>query len=329
MQRLRNVLTSETSSQVKTNAIVDPVARNVTGSKKNRRRLFSRARKVVSAYRSGIGTTARIRPYDAVSVTVLIIMIPTSVSATATSESKFLVPAVVAPRICEWARAYFAPDCHGSGPYADEYDTCTLYFDTPQLDVLYRRGSYGRAKYRVRRYGSSGEIFLERKLRKPGFLFKRRTVGPIDALDLLKDTEVVHGWYGEWFQRRLLARRLRPVCQISYHRIARTLDSPDGAARLTIDTALRIGAMQEVDFDDASTMPLLASHVIVELKYGDCLPAVCRRLVEEFALTAHTLSKYRLGMAGLSRSPALEYVSVLAAAGVSHADVSHADVSHA
>jgi hypothetical protein len=247
------------------------------------------------------------------------IMVPMSGTAAATFESKFLVPVAMAPRICEWARAYLAPDCHGSGPHADEYDTCTLYFDTPELDVLYRRGSYGRAKYRVRRYGSSGEIFLERKLRKPGFLFKRRTVGPIDALDLLKDRDLVHGWYGEWFQRRLLARRLRPVCRISYHRIARTLDSPDGAARLTIDTGLRIGAMQEVDFSDASTMPLLASHVIVELKYGDRLPAVCRRMVEEFALTAHTVSKYRLGMTGLSRSPAPEYVSVLAAARVSHA----------
>src|SRR5829696_312615 len=190
------------------------------------------------------------------------------------SEIKFLVSAAVAPGIRDWARTYLAPDPHGTGRHADEYDTSTLYFDTPQLDVFYRRGSSGRAKYRVRRYGNAGEIFLERKLRKPGFLVKRRTVGPIEALDLLRETDLVHGWHGEWFHRRLLLRNLRPVCQISYHRVARTLESAKGSVRLTLDTALHIRAAHEVEFSHASTMPFLESQVILELKYGDRLPAV-------------------------------------------------------
>ena len=135
----------------------------------------------------------------------------------------------VALRVREGARTYFMPDPHGTGPYADEYDISTLYFDTRQLDVFHRRGSHGRAKYRVRRYGDAGVIFLERKLRKPGILIKRRTVGPMDALQLLTASDSVHGWYGEWFHRRLLIRRLRPMCQISYHRVARTLDSAECA----------------------------------------------------------------------------------------------------
>ncbi len=102
--------------------------------------------------------------------------------ADATSEIKFLVTPAVAPRIREWARTYFEADPHGGGRYADEYDISTLYFDTQHLDVFHQRGSYGRAKYRVRRYGNADVVFLERKLRQPGILIKRRTVGSVDAL---------------------------------------------------------------------------------------------------------------------------------------------------
>ena len=246
-------------------------------------------------------------------------MVHTVKTRAATSEIKFLIDPAAAPRIREWARTYFQPDPHGSGPYADEYDTSTLYFDTRQLDVFHRRGSHGRAKYRVRRYGDAGVIFLERKLRKPGILIKRRTLASADALDRLKAPDLVQGWYGEWFHRRLLLRRLRPVCQISYHRVARTLDSPDGMARLTLDTALRVRATDEAQFTHAPGVPFLEPHLILELKYRVHLPAVCRRLVEEFALRTQTASKYRLGMAAIGHAAANRQPSVLADASVSYA----------
>jgi hypothetical protein len=246
-------------------------------------------------------------------------MVHTSETVAATSEIKFLVEPAVAQRIREWARACFTPDAHGSGAHGDEYDACTLYFDTAQLDVLGRRGSYGRAKYRVRRYDGANVIFLERKLRKPGVLIKRRIDCSIDALDFLKAAGLVHGWCGEWFHRRVLLRHLRPVCQISYHRMARNLDSRDGAARLTLDTALRVGAVDEVQFSHGSTTAFLESHVILELKYSGHLPAVCRRLVEEFALTPHVASKYRLGMAGLGVTATQGHASRAVRPGVAHA----------
>jgi VTC domain len=240
----------------------------------------------------------------------------TSKTAVATSEIKFLIQPRLALQVREWARTYFKPDPHGEGPYGDEYDSSTLYFDTRQLDVFYRRASHGRAKYRVRRYGDAGKIFLERKLRKPGILIKRRTAGSVDALHLLKAPDLVHGWYGEWFHRRLLLRRLRPVCQVSYHRLARTLESPDGTARLTLDSALRVKAVDEARFNDAPGIPFLESHLILELKYGVRLPAMGRRLVEEFALTAQTASKYRLGIAALEQRAAYGDVSPLTARAV-------------
>jgi zinc protease len=104
-----------------------------------------------------------------------------------------------------WARSALESDPHGEGPFADEYRTTSLYFDTAKHDVFHRRGSFGRAKYRIRRYSEHDFVFLERKLRKPGFLFKRRTRTPIGVLHQLERTEADGPWLGDWFHRRLLA----------------------------------------------------------------------------------------------------------------------------
>ena len=82
-----------------------------------------------------------------------------------TSEIKFVVDAATGGRIREWARARLAPDPHGAGSFADEYRVSSLYFDTAARDVFHRRGSYGRSKYRIRRYHDEPSVFLERKLR--------------------------------------------------------------------------------------------------------------------------------------------------------------------
>jgi hypothetical protein len=236
-----------------------------------------------------------------------------------TSEIKFLVTPAVALRIREWARAYFEPDLHGAGRYSDEYDISTLYFDTRQLDVFHRRGSYGRAKYRVRRYGNADVVFLERKLRRPGILIKRRTAGPVDALHLFEASHSVQGWFGEWFHRRILARQLRPLCEISYRRVARTLNSPGSIVRLTLDTALRVKATDQTRFSQAPGVPFLESHYVLELKYQMPLPAVCRRLVEEFALDTQRASKYRLGMAALRTGSADAPVPMVIDTALAHA----------
>src|SRR4051812_14297537 len=75
-------------------------------------------------------------------------------------EIKFLLDVPTARAVRDWERAHLQPDFHGGGPFGDEYDTSTLYFDTEELDVYHRRRSYGRSKYRVRRYGASDVVFF-------------------------------------------------------------------------------------------------------------------------------------------------------------------------
>jgi len=126
------------------------------------------------------------------------------------AEIKIVVDAALGAQIRDWARLHLDPDPHGSGPFGDEYLTTSLYFDTSARDVFHRRGSFGRAKYRIRRYGQSGPVFLERKLRKPGLLVKRRTKVALEDLRRLEDDSMKDWWLGKWFRRRVVARELRP-----------------------------------------------------------------------------------------------------------------------
>ena len=215
------------------------------------------------------------------------------------SEIKFLLDERQAPAVRAWARANLQPDPHGGGPFADAYTTSTLYFDTRQLDVFHRRNSFGRAKYRVRRYGDATSVFFERKLRQPGVLIKRRTVDSIDALQRLEFDEADADWVGRWFHRRLLARRLRPVCQVTYDRTARMVSTAEGLVRLTLDANLRAAPVDAPAFVPDAGVPFLAGHNILELKYRARVPAVFRRLIEEFALKPQTASKYRLAAAAV------------------------------
>jgi hypothetical protein len=221
------------------------------------------------------------------------------------SEVKFIIPPAMAPGLLDWARRHLDADAHGQGPFGDQYDTTTLYFDTSRLDVFHRRGSFGRAKYRVRRYGQADLVFLERKLRKPGILSKRRTRIPMSALPELAGSPAQGGHQGaDWFRRRLTVRQLTPVCQISYRRVARQLETGGGLARLTLDSDLRASPMALVGFTTADGVPFDDQGLILELKYRQYMPAIFRRLVEEFALHTQTASKYRLGMGALGCVPA-------------------------
>ena len=226
-------------------------------------------------------------------------MVHTRETRAAASEIKFLIPRALAPRIRDWARQHLQADPHGGGPFADEYDTTSLYFDTRHFDVFHRRGSFARAKYRVRRYGDSDVVFLERKLRKPDLLIKRRTVASLGCLARLQQGELDRGWDGAWFQRRLMMRKLRPACQVSYHRTARVVMCPEGLARLTLDGALRASSITEPAFAGRDGVAFHEAHMILELKYRVRVPALFRQLVEEFGLERAPASKYRLAMAAL------------------------------
>lgn len=223
-------------------------------------------------------------------------------------EIKFLVDMKLAPQIQEWMRANLEPDENGDGPFHDQYATSSLYFETAAFDVFHRRGSYGRAKYRIRRYGLSPIMFLERKFRTDRLLAKRRTTVPVTEFERLEGDVPDPAWAGYWFHRRIIVRRLRPLVQLSYNRTARYGSSSTGPVRMTVDFDLRVLPLADRAFIPGTGLPLLEGQNVVELKYRVALPALFKQLVEQFSLKTQPVSKYRAGLALLGLSPDATHV---------------------
>jgi hypothetical protein len=218
-------------------------------------------------------------------------------------EIKFLVDKAVGDEIRAWARERLGPDPFGTGPTGDEYATTSLYFETSDLCVYKRLGSYGRAKYRVRRYGTEHNIWVERKLRTDKLLAKRRTPVGLEGLERLGSEELDPRWPGYWFHARILRRRLRPRVQVSYERTARLGRNEYGTIRLTIDDNLRSLPMPDRAFLPGTGYPLLDHQNILELKYRIEIPAVFKELVERFKLQPQPVSKFRLGLDAMGFLP--------------------------
>jgi VTC domain-containing protein len=218
-------------------------------------------------------------------------------------EIKFVVDAARGPEVQAWMRASLAPDEFGSGSEHDQFETSSLYFETGQFDVFHRRGSYGKSKYRIRRYGASPIMFLERKFRTDRVLIKRRTTAALDDFRRLEASAPDPHWYGYWFHRRLAARQLKPLVQVSYVRTARIGNSSHGKVRMTIDFDLRVLPLPDGAFLPGVGLPLMEGHNIIELKYCVTLPTIFRQLIDHFALQTQPVSKYRAGLALLGLSP--------------------------
>lgn len=207
------------------------------------------------------------------------------------SEIKFLVSANEGAAIERWAQRWLRPDPHGA-----HYRVTSLYFDTSDSRVYRRDGSFGRAKYRIRRYGNSDLAFLERKLRTNSVVVKRRTTIATAALDRLPLHPEAH-----WFVRRLRARDLHPVWQISYDRAAFELPTNQGPIRLTLDRGLSAIAIDRLAFEGAAPQRLFDNQeMILELKFRRAIPELFRDLLAEFQLKPQPVSKFRLAAAALS-----------------------------
>jgi hypothetical protein len=214
---------------------------------------------------------------------------------TFTSEIKFVITEDTAEAVREWARLRLPADPNAPGD-GDGYRTTTLYFDTENLDLFYRRGPHARAKFRIRRYGDGPTVFLERKLKSGDRRSKHRS--GMQARDLAKLLSGGHG-SGSWFVRRLEHRGLQPICQVAYDRAAYVDTSATLTPRLTIDRNVTAATIHSVAFTHDSGVAILPGQAILELKYGAHAPDIFNRLIAEFHLTPRSLSKYRLAVRAL------------------------------
>jgi hypothetical protein len=224
------------------------------------------------------------------------------------SEIKFLVDLDAASKIRAWARRVLPADPHGSGSDRDEYSTTSLYFDTLDFAVFHRAGSYRRSKYRIRRYGTSESVYLERKMRTGKVLSKRRTPVPCSELGKLAGGNVDQKWVGAWFQERLQIRRFAPAIQVSYHRTARVAETAHGIIRLTVDDNLRASPAVGLAVRPGFGETIIRDQAIIEMKFRVAMPGLFKDLAEQFALEPIRISKYRMAAIelGLVRQDKIE-----------------------
>jgi hypothetical protein len=218
---------------------------------------------------------------------------------TAAYELKFLLDEAAARAVEAWARQRLLPDPHGRD---GTYHTTSLYCDTSALDVYHRTKGFKRSKYRVRRYGETAAVHLERKTKRGDRVRKRRAVLPLEGLALLAGAEAEPDWPFAWFLRQVRFRGLRPAARIAYDRTALIGHAPEGAVRLTMDRHL-VGVPTEgwelPPLRDGK--PLLPGGVVVELKYQDALPGLFRELLERLPPVLARASKYRLAVQAWGR----------------------------
>jgi hypothetical protein len=215
-------------------------------------------------------------------------------------EMKFLISPSCADAIRQWSRKHMSPDPYAGGLAGDEYRVTSLYLETEDFAVYERRGSFARSKYRVRRYGESEAIFLERKLKTRNRVGKIRSIVDLTEVNWLGQAETPKRWAGHWFHQREQVRGLRPVCQISYNRTARLALTDSGPIRLTVDQDLRAVPVRGFAFTDTSAgVALMPDQHILELKYKTELPGVFKALMQQFDLRPQASSKYRMAVEAL------------------------------
>jgi hypothetical protein len=211
-------------------------------------------------------------------------------------ELKFLLRGAQTADVIAWARQHLTPDPHAH-PATGSYLIHSLYFDTDGLHIYHRRGSYQRCKYRIRRYGDETLVYLERKLKIGDRVRKRRIAISQAELACLAQGKTMEDWPGRWFQRRLWTRSLKPICQVSYQRVAYAGLNGEGPLRLTLDSQVICAPQPALSLDELpEALPLLPDQPVLELKFRGWMPALFKQLVTEFGLRTAAVSKYRLGI---------------------------------
>lgn len=221
-------------------------------------------------------------------------------------ELKFMLPAERAAEVLSRVTQHMSVDPHSDPALGHAYQVHGLYFDTAEFHVFHRIGSHAWHKLRLRRYGESGPVFLEHKMKARGQVRKRRTSIVDDEIMHLGAPRSPANWQGMWFRKRMKSRKVQPVCEVSYLRQAFTGGVNGEQYRLTFDRSLTCRpfdgwAMRGVETGNS----LLTDELILELKFCDAMPGFFKGLIADFQLEPSRISKYRLSVAACGLAPRL------------------------
>lgn len=208
-------------------------------------------------------------------------------------------------RMKAWAVRHLRPDPHGADGC---YRVTSVYCDTPEFDVFHRSAGYRAGKLRLRRYGSTSSVFLERKIKKGDQIRKRRVeVAPEELLQLsacVSGGIPPAGWPAGWFLEHALKKQVTPTCRVGYRRTAFFGMSGRQSVRLTIDENMIGVAHRGWEAQPLlEGLELLPGRALLELKFQDAMPELFRPLLTELPSRTAGVSKYRrcVRLCGLAR----------------------------
>lgn len=224
---------------------------------------------------------------------------------------KFLLSESLAREVESILAPHLALDPHADLSLDNAYRTTTLYCDTAAFDVFHRVGPHARRKLRLRRYGESPRIFIERKHKRGERVRKRRSA--IDLSELPRMGKPDHGeaWTGQWFDEMVVRQELRPACRVHYLRTAFYGATEEGPVRVTFDRDVRGLPTHDWNVDPFfGGVEVFLGEVICEFKFHGTLPAMLKSVVQSLRLSPRGVSKYRhcveaagLAAAGAGRIP--------------------------
>jgi hypothetical protein len=208
-------------------------------------------------------------------------------------EIKFLLSRDQAAEVEHRLLAFLAPDPHSDPALGGMYEIQSLACDDAGLGVFFREDRTRNRKYRVRRYGRSPVVYLERKRSIKSKVRKHRVQAPIEHLGQIGNgtaTEPSH----TWFTRALHAADLAPVCRIRCLRRALFGTSSENPMRVTFDRDIRGSLAPHWTFDcDGHERPLLDNVIVCEFKFRSAMPAPLKAVVSAMNLEPTGISKYR------------------------------------
>lgn len=212
-------------------------------------------------------------------------------------EFKFVVDEQTAQQIEDSLRPQMQVDPHSEPELDGAYRVTTFYFDTPDLDVLRGIGRHKLRKYRLRKYGASPTLFVERKTKRGRRVRKRRSSVESQLVPRALSAQAPIDDPAGWFGRQLARFRLTPMCRVQYDRRAFFGSTPDGPIRLTFDRRLRSWPVDGWSLEVQPTeVEVLTDRVICEFKFRGAMPGVFKAIMQQFQLAPAGFSKYRQSM---------------------------------
>ncbi|HBR32492.1 MAG: polyphosphate polymerase domain-containing protein [Eubacteriales bacterium] len=224
-------------------------------------------------------------------------------------EEKFILDYRIYSLVKSRVSSALRPDIH----YINgSYTVTSLYFDDFYKTAYYEKadGLSAHTKFRIRTYDFSDDFIRLEKKKKNGIVTSKSSlVISKDELRLLMDSPFTVEGFSEKLMplaAEMQSKGVRPAVTVRYRREAFFLEGTD--VRVTFDTRVESvpGDMDSLFNDKRQGIPAINPiSVIMEIKYGNKLPTLIRRLCCADVLPL-SVSKYALCTENI-RLPAGKY----------------------